>query len=337
MQEDVSDIIKLLGIVPPIKATPVRYPLDHTSSPGCPMHLTLSTGDGFSCITSFRSGSPESQPPQTSEPVLHNFVIPKLDAPMRQCSTLKNGMDQCRNGGTMVGSSVPYTDGLSQALSNYKLVNQPGPSSARSQPVDDIKKNPSESTVTSTHECVTPMAANMKQRRAPNFKPIFTGQPTGFRVCRPLGTFVWPSRMSYTPGLLPKNNPSMTRQDQSVQLRGIEDGSGNSSTRQVSGISSLSPTMARSIAESQVAATMASMFGCMANMAPHLSKPTLPLMTNETHSSVKGTEGTASTHMGHCSSPPGQSDATLSLSLSLSVSSGSTHSNKDALKKQKST
>jgi hypothetical protein len=315
----------MLGIVPPIKATPVRYPLN-PSTPGYPMPLMLSTGDHSN--TAYRV-SPESQPPGTPELVLHDFVTPKLDAPMRQCSTLTNVMDQWSNDGIVVANSIPYTDGLSQALSNYKIVNQPGLVPARSR--IEEKQKPTDITMST----VLPVVANVQQRRTPNFKPIFTDQPTGFRLCRPPGSFIWPSMVNHTP-MLPTNNPSMTRQDQTVELRGPKDGPGNISSRQVLGIPTLTSTVAhvkqanystRSMAESQVAAVMASMFGCMANMAPNLSVPTLPLMTSEIDSSV--TVSTTANNLGHCSSPEGQSDAALSLSLSL-LSPGS-HHNKDAL------
>lgn len=192
LQADVSDIIKMLGIVPPIKTTPVRYPVD-PGTPGYPTTLLQSTGDGSGMPY---IASPESQPPGTSEPVLHDFLIPKfVDAPMRQCSTLKNVLDQCSNGGTMKRNFVPYTDGLSQALANYKLVNNTALLSAGA-PADE-KTKLTENTVP-TYERVPPMAANLKQTRAPTFKPIFAGQPTGFKLCRPPGSFLWPGAMNFT-------------------------------------------------------------------------------------------------------------------------------------------
>lgn len=294
--------------------------------------LMLSAGDETRSIT-YRM-SPESQPPAgTSEPVLHDFVIPKLDAPMRQCSNAIRSS----NGGNMVGNFAPYTDGLSQALSNYKLVNQPGQLSAHSRV--DQRTKPSESAI----NYVPPVTANILHSRDQNFKPMFTSQPTGFRICRPPGSFVWPSMMNFIQ-VPPTKNPPMSRQEQTLELRGFEDGSGYSSSRQVPGIATSSPMAPvrqanhsmRSIAESKVAATMATMFGCMA-MAPQFSMPTLPLMTSEIETSVKDAPGTATNNLGqHCSSPAEQSNPALSLSLSLSVNAGIPHSISPALQKQKS-
>lgn len=195
----------------------------------------------------------------------------------------------------------------------------------------------------SAHNCVPPATASFIYGRDQNLKPMFTSQPTGFRICRPPGSFVWPSMMNFTEALSMKN-PPMSRREQSIEFRRLEDGSGDSSSRQVSGIPMASPMVPvkqanfsmRSIAESEVAATMATMFGCMA-MAPQFSVPTpTPMMTGVIDTSAKDTLGTATCNSGQCSSPAEQSNPALSLSLSLSVSSGIPHGISPALKKQES-
>ncbi|XP_024363687.1 uncharacterized protein [Physcomitrium patens] len=265
MQADVSCIMSMLGIVPPIKATPLRYPFDR-STPAKSMPLMLSTGED-TCVT--HGPSDEPQCPGTSELVLHDFhVIPKLDVSMRQCTTLECAISS-NNDGNSKEISAPYTEGLSRALSNYKLVNQPG-QPANTQ-VDEVK-NPTGSSM-ATQECAPPLAGENKQRRVQvfntqNFKPIFKSQPTGFRICRPPGSFIWPSMLSSSQ--FPGNVPPMSRLENTEPR--VEDGAGYSSPRSVSGVP-FSPHMtsvkqpnysARSIAECQVAATMAGMFGCMA-------------------------------------------------------------------------
>ncbi|KAG0616196.1 hypothetical protein M758_5G098000 [Ceratodon purpureus] len=318
MQDEVTDIIKMLGIVPPIKATPVRYP-PNPNTPGYPMPFLLLTGDSssMSCTVT----SPGSQPPE-----------PMLDAPMRQCSTFSNVMDQGSNGDDVMGNLVPYADGLSQALSNYKLVKKPDLFSACS-PVEE-KYKPKEKTLSIGHQGAPLVEVDMKQERVPNFKPIFACQPTGFRLCRPAGSFVWPSAVNCT-STIPTNNPPMTRsQDQTVELRGLEDGSGNTSLRQTLGLPNFAlasvsqeNSSTRSTGESQVATAMASKFECMAMAAPLPLVPTLPLMTKKVALSAKDTGGTTTNYSGHYSSPEGPIDSVLSLSLSLSGPTGSHHYN----------
>nr|XP_024361864.1 uncharacterized protein LOC112275601 isoform X3 [Physcomitrium patens] len=226
MQADVSCIMNILGIVQPI-----RYPFE-PSAPENALSLVLSRSED----TSVKHVKARPQSPGTSGPVLYDFdVIPKLDAPIRQCTTLDGALSSS-SGCNTANNVEPHTEGLSQAVTCYKLVEQSGKPGVH---VQFNQEENSTGSIVTTQDSLSLMGDNKEKRvnvfNAQNFQPMLQSKSTGFRICRP------------------------------PEVR-VEDEAGHSS---ISG-ELLSPHMVsvknliyspKSITESQIAATMAGMLG----------------------------------------------------------------------------
>lgn len=266
MQADVSCIMRILGFVPPSELSVMTTPIIHLleSNPtGNFIPPVVSKGEE-TCITDLTSYEP--RPPGTS-PVCHEFASQNRDSPnLRQCPGLKSATSSS-TGGNTAENQTNYTEGLARALSNYNLVIDTSRQTAHGgngqtnlAPTNAVSGG--YEPVIMENEETRSLCSTYNQ----DFKGIVRSRQTGFKVCRPPGTFIWPSMMNIS-----QFNPNFASMNPKVLevIRADVTGSGSART---SGYSSLTSgisciptnTSTRSIAESQVAATMAGMFGCMA-------------------------------------------------------------------------
>lgn len=270
MQADVTCIMRILGFVPPSELSVMTTPTMHLleSNPtGNFMPLVVSKGEE-TCITDLTSYEP--RPPGTS-PVCHEFASQNHDSPnLRKCTGLKSATSSS-TGGNTAENQTNYTEGLALALSNYNLVHDTSRQTAHGG--NEQKNLTSTSAVSGGYE---PAIMENEEKRSlcstysQDFKGVVRSRPTSFKVCRPPGTFIWPSMMNIS-----QFNPNFAAMNPKVLEVIRADVTGSGSAR-MSGYSSLpsgisciqTNSSTRSIAESQVAATMAGMFGCMAPQQP---------------------------------------------------------------------
>lgn len=264
LQADVSCIMKTLGLATqPLlgKATPIR--LTESSAGGNPLPLKISSGESTH-LTKLVSAV-ERGPHATS--LVCGTDANNNELTTRHCTILKSATSSSSGGNPVDDYKSLTNEGLSRALSQYNMVNQKlqTPHESKSH------KYPTTSSCATTIDAAAPVMPNNQRKRAPECVPsqeYWKSGSTGFKVYRPSGSFVWPSTMNLThfnPQVYPASNTG------DVQEVRVEDILSTGSPR-ISGItasSAISSSVqtnhsARSIGESHVAATMAGMFGCMA-------------------------------------------------------------------------